>query len=279
MGNYRQLEIETFEFLKDYLVNLDDESLAEVNRLSLRKTTLFMDSKEFMELLIKNEKRKILNLNTSYERSVILAALSAVVNSISSHELFIRKKDYKQVPTDNIFKVCDMHIRTMGKYYLRNYSVFTHFVKHIRFVDYDIINLRYYYMKGIYFNAQSCYITNANLFKFETIKMIFSDVTIRHSEFSDCKFRNGLLRATKFEYCSFTKVTFENITFDNVVFGISDTVNISFINCKFVECYFENIIIDKTLYNQNYFSIDKVTGSVYQILVDNMLDSRSGTDG
>lgn len=274
LGNYKQLEIETFEFLEDYLVCMNNENLEKINKLSLRDTALFMNSNQFMNLLIKNENKKIFNLNNSYGRSVILSTLSAVVNAISAHELFLRKKRYMQINPDNIFKVCNVHIKTLGKFYLRNYSVFTHFTKHIEFKDYETINLRYHFMQGVYIAIQSCLISNAFFCVFETTKASLSDTNIRHSEISDCKFKNGVMRCVTFSYCSFTKVSFENITFKNVLFGITDKADIVFANCKFEECYFENIIIDKVLYNHDYFHISSVTGSIRELLVENILDDK-----
>lgn len=271
LGNYKQLEIETFEFLKDYLVCMNDKSLEKINKLSLGKTSLFMDSDQFMKLFLKNQNKQIFNLSNSYKRSVVLATLSAVVNAISAHELFIRKKKYLQINPDNIFKVCNHHVMSLGKLYLRNYSVFTHFTKHIEFKDYETVNLRYHFMQGVYVALQSCLISNAFLCVFETMKIYLSDTNIRHSEISDCIFKNGVMRCVTFSYCSFTNVCFENITFKNVLFGISDKVDVIFINCKFEECYFENIIIDKVLYNHDYLHINSVTGSINELLVENIL--------
>ncbi|MBD5516888.1 MAG: hypothetical protein HDR06_20220 [Lachnospiraceae bacterium] len=274
LGNYKRIEIETFEFLEDYLVCMDDKDLEKINKQSLMKTSLFMDSKQFMKLLIQNENKKIFDLGNSYKRSVILSTLSAVVNAISAHELFKRKKKYMQINPDNIFKLCNMHIKALERFFLRNYSVFTHFTKHIEFKDYETINLRYHFMQGVYVVMQSCLISNAFFCVFETMKIFLSDTTIRHSEISDCKFKNGIMRCVTFSYCSFAKVSFENITFKNVLFGITDKVDIIFINCKFEECYFENIIIDKALYNHDYFHINRVTGSIRELLVENILDDK-----
>lgn len=71
-----------------------------------------------------------------------------------------------------------------------------------------------------------------------------------------------------------TKVSFENITFKNVLFGITDKADIIFSNCRFEECYFENIIIDKVLYNYDCFHINSVTGSIREILVENILGDK-----
>lgn len=276
LGNYKQFEIETFEFLKDYLVCINDKDLEKINKQSLMKTALFMNSKQFMNLLMQNGNKKIFNLSNSYGRSVILSTLSGVVNAITAHELFIRKRKYMQINPDNIFKVCDVHINTLGRFYLRNYTVFTHFTKHIEFKDYETINLRYHFMQGVFATIQSCLISNAFLCVFETMKTYLSDTHIRHSEISDCKFKNGEMRCVTFNYCSFAKVSFENITFKNVLFGITDKADIIFINCKFEECYFENIIIDKVLYNHDYFHISTVTGSIRELLVENILSEKRG---
>lgn len=273
-GSYAQFEIECFDFIKDFIADISlDDDIKKINKLSLKRTALFMDSKDFMNLLLKNQDSKILQPANAYTRSINLSVLSALINSITASELIKRGHNLScvsQISINNIFKLCDFYIKGMNKFFLRNYSVFLNYVKYINLYNDDISRLLYQNMNQVLMRLVSTNIFGGSIQEFESYRTKIDSCEIEHVLFNSCKFCNGLVIDTTFKYCLYSGVIFENINFSNVVFNFSDAVDIRFVHCEFSDCYFDNIIIDNTLYNKSFKNKKNINCTMKDLLIDNI---------
>lgn len=250
-GRNRRLSSESFDFLKELLMEMPVDMLIKVNpRMYELSIVLLIASGRFRRYVTENnmiQGKAIMNITECFHRSLILSVIAGIINSICYNlilEIVPEKEELiRQISCDRVYKICDYYMDERTRY-IEMYPLFLQFVKYINMHDREISYINYTNMELKKFRIYDSVIHSGVIQETQTDNTDICNVHFISIQINDTVFKNGTIEMSNFKYCNLKNVTFSNIHFYNVSFDILLDANIKFEACTFSETAIEHYIHD-----------------------------------
>lgn len=250
-GRNQRLSSESFDFLKELLMEMSVDMLIKVNpRMYELSIVLLIANGKFKRYVADNnmmQGKAIMNITESFHRSLILSVIAGIINSIC-YDLILENAPEKeelirQIPCDRIYKICDYYMDERTRY-IDMYPLFLQFVRYINMHDREISYVNYINMKLKKLRIYDSVIHSGVIQETQTENTDICNAHFVSIQINDIIFKNGTIEMSNFKHCNLKNVVFININFCNVSFDILLDANIKFEACTFSETVVEHYIHD-----------------------------------
>lgn len=250
-GRNKRLSSESFDFLKELLMELPVDMLVKVDaRMYELSIVLLIANGQFKRFVTENnviQGKAIMNITESFHRSLILSVIAGIINSIC-YELVLeiapeKEESIRQIPCDKIYKICDYYMDERTRY-IDMYPLFLQFVKYINVHDKEMSYINYINMEVKRMQIYDSVIHSGVIQEIQSEHTNICNAHFVSTQINNSIFKNGTIEMSSFDYCNLKNVTFSNVHFCNVRIDILLDADIKFEACTFSETVVKHYIHD-----------------------------------